>query len=121
MRLSFENLGFRKGLLIAFVVGFAVRLIPEILSYPYPIGWDTIYYAARINDGVVWNHWSNIFSTWLIYGILVSLGSLTRLEPFMDCPQQQIWASTEITVDTETITTLASKHQTPYKTQGKEG
>ena len=83
MRLNLENLGFRKGLVVAFIVGFAVRLIPEILSYPYPIGWDTIYYAARINEGVVWNHWSAVFSTWLIYGILVSLGVLTRLEPFM--------------------------------------
>ncbi len=83
MRLNLDPLGFRKGFLIAFVVGFAVRLIPEILSYPYPIGWDPIYYAARINDGIVLNHWSNIFSTWMIYGILVSLGNLTRLEPFL--------------------------------------
>jgi len=81
--MKLQNLSYTKGFILAFVIGFVVRLIPELLSYPYPIGWDTIYYAARINDGVVWNHWSGVFSTWLIYGILVSLGSLTRLEPFM--------------------------------------
>lgn len=83
MRLNLGWLSLRKGFIIAFLVGFAVRLIPEILSYPYPIGWDTIYYAARISNGVVWTHWGNIFSTWLIYGILVSLGNLTQLEPFL--------------------------------------
>ena len=81
--MKLQNLSYNKGFILAFTVGFIVRLIPELLSFPYPIGWDTIYYAARINDGVVWNHWSDIFSTWLIYGILVSLGNLTRLEPFM--------------------------------------
>jgi len=81
--MKLQNLSYSKGFILAFAIGFVVRLIPELLSYPYPIGWDTIYYAARINDGVVWNHWSEVFSTWLIYGILVSLGSLTRLEPFM--------------------------------------
>ena len=80
---TLETLSYNKGFFLAFVVGFVVRLIPEILSYPYPIGWDTIYYAARINNGVVWNQWSDFFSTWLIYGILVTLGNLTTLEPFM--------------------------------------
>ncbi len=39
--------------MLAFAVGFVVRLIPELLSFPYPIGWDTIYYASRIQDGVL--------------------------------------------------------------------
>jgi hypothetical protein len=81
--IKLQNLSYNKGFILAFTLGFVVRLVPELLSFPYPIGWDTIYYAYRINDGVVWNHWSGIFSTWLIYGILVALGSLTRLEPFM--------------------------------------
>jgi hypothetical protein len=83
IQVKIQNLSYNKGLILAFTIGFVVRLIPELLSFPYPIGWDTIYYAARINDGVVLNHWSDIFSTWLIYGILVALGNLTRLEPFM--------------------------------------
>ncbi|HDQ06997.1 MAG TPA: hypothetical protein ENN36_09815 [Candidatus Bathyarchaeota archaeon] len=83
MNLSLGNLGFRKGFLIAFAVGFAVRLIPEILSYPYPIGWDTIYYAYRISDGALFGYWNNIFSTWLPYGIMIFLGNLTGLDPFL--------------------------------------
>ena len=83
LKARLRNLSYSKGFLLAFIIGFVVRLIPELLSFPYPIGWDTIYYAARINDGVVFSHWSGIFSSWLIYGILVSLGSLTRLEPFL--------------------------------------
>ncbi len=78
-----QNLSYSKGFLLAFTIGFVVRLIPELLSFPYPIGWDTIYYAARINVGIVWAHWSDVFSTWIIYGILVSLGNLSRLEPFI--------------------------------------
>ena len=57
----------RTGLLIAFVVGVVVRAIPELLSYPYPIGFDTIYYAWRVREGVVWVHWSGVFSSWLLY------------------------------------------------------
>jgi hypothetical protein len=81
--MKLQNLSYTQGFILAFTIGFVIRLIPELLSFPYPIGWDTIYYAARINDGMVFNHWSNIFSTWLIYGILVSLGNLTQLGPFM--------------------------------------
>ena len=77
-----EGIGYAKGFLLAFIIGFVVRLIPELLSYPYPIGWDTIYYAYRINNGVLFSQGTNIFSTWLIYGIMISLGNLTRLDPF---------------------------------------
>ncbi|MFA5364136.1 MAG: hypothetical protein WC325_03030 [Candidatus Bathyarchaeia archaeon] len=83
LALNLNSSGFKKGILLAFILGFAIRPIPEILSFPYPIGWDTIYYASRIQDGTVLSYWGNIFSTWLIYGILVTLGNLTRLEPFM--------------------------------------
>ncbi|PVX24847.1 MAG: hypothetical protein CW691_06280 [Candidatus Bathyarchaeum sp.] len=81
--MKLQNLSYNKGFILAFTIGFIVRLIPELLSFPYPIGWDTIYYAARINDGVVLTHWSDVFSTWLIYGILITLGNLTRLDPFL--------------------------------------
>lgn len=73
----------RTGLLIAFVFGVAVRALPELLSYPYPIGFDTIYYAWRIEEGVVWAHWSGVFSSWLLYGILVPLYNLLATEPFL--------------------------------------
>ncbi|MBE0513023.1 hypothetical protein IBX38_08230 [Candidatus Bathyarchaeota archaeon] len=60
-----------------------VRLVPEVLSFPYPIGFDTVYYAARMKSGVVWYHWSSLFSTWLVYAVLVPLYSLTEVDPFL--------------------------------------
>ena len=66
------DVGYEKGLFLSFLLGFVMRLIPEVLSYPYPIGFDTLYYAARMKEGVVWYHWSQVFSTWLIYAILIS-------------------------------------------------
>ena len=83
MRLSLQNIGLRKGFFLAFVLGFIVRLIPEVLSFPYPIGFDTVYYAARMNSSIVWHHWSSFFSTWLIYAILVSMHSVTQGDPFL--------------------------------------
>jgi hypothetical protein len=78
-----DNLGYIKGIFLAFVVGFIIRLIPELLSFPYPIGWDTIYYASRIHSGVVFTVGSDLVNSWLVYGILVGLGNLTRLDPFV--------------------------------------
>ncbi|MGB9135607.1 MAG: hypothetical protein WCC63_08540, partial [Candidatus Bathyarchaeia archaeon] len=79
--------GFRPspmaGLLVAFVFGVAVRAIPELLSYPHPIGFDTIYYAWRIQEGVVWAHWSSMFSTWLLFGVLVPLYSVLTVDSFL--------------------------------------
>jgi len=83
MDFSLKTISFRKGFVLAFLVGFGLRLIPEILSYPYPIGFDTIYYAARMESGLIWSNWTSLFGTWLIYGILVSLYSLTRIDPFL--------------------------------------
>jgi hypothetical protein len=78
-----DCIGHNKGLLLAFLCGFVVRLIPELLSYPNPIGWDTIYYAYRIEDGVLFGYWDNIFSSWMIYAILMFLNDLTHLSPFL--------------------------------------
>jgi len=73
----------KKGLLIAFAFGVFVRMIPELLSYPYPLGFDTIYYAWRIKEGVIWAHWSGVFNTWLLYAILVPIYNLSKIEPFL--------------------------------------
>jgi len=76
-------LGWSRALFLSFIFGFVVRLIPEVLSYPYLIGYDPIYYAWRINSGVVWYHWSGVFSTWLLYAILTALFNVTQMDPFV--------------------------------------
>ncbi len=76
------NLSDRKGLLLSFALGFVVRLIPEILSYPYPIGFDTIHYAAVIERGIVWQDATSVFSMWLFNAILIALHEVTQVDPF---------------------------------------
>ena len=84
-----ENLGTRvvsgwsRVLFVSFVFGFVVRLIPEVLSLSYPIGYDPIYYVWTIKNSVVWSNWSRVFSTWLLDAILVVSFNATRLDPFV--------------------------------------
>jgi len=73
----------RMGLMIAFVFGFVVRMVPEILSYPYPIGFDTIYYGWRLKEGVVLSHWSSVFGSWLFYGLTVPVYGVLGGDPFV--------------------------------------
>ncbi len=39
--------------LAAFLIPFAVRCIPEVLSWPYPIGFDTIVYIRYLQQGTL--------------------------------------------------------------------
>jgi len=78
-----DNIGYGEGLFFCFFFGFVVRLIPEVLSFPYPVGFDTVYYAARIESGVVWYHWSSVFSSWLLYAMLVPVYNAVRFDPFL--------------------------------------
>jgi hypothetical protein len=73
----------RKALILSFTTGFIVRLIPEALAYPYPIGFDTVYYAARIQSGVIWYHWTSVFSTWLLYAVLIPIYEVTQVDAFL--------------------------------------
>ena len=77
------NVGYRKGFIVSFVFGFLVRLVPEILSFPHPIGFDTVFYAARIESGVVWYHWTSVFSTWLLYAVLIPAYQVVKVDPFL--------------------------------------
>jgi len=72
-----------KGLALLFFLGFAVRLIPEMLALSSPIGFDTIHYAFVMKDGVVWPHWSSFFtSSWLFPALSVSLYRVFGADPF---------------------------------------
>ncbi|MEM3726193.1 MAG: hypothetical protein QXK98_04955 [Candidatus Bathyarchaeia archaeon] len=71
------------GLLTCFLVGFTVRMVPELLAFPHPIGFDTIYYAAVMKGGVVWPHWTAFFtSSWLFPAVSVSLYRVFDGDPF---------------------------------------
>src|SRR4030066_629779 len=73
-----------KILLACLSVGFIIRLIPELLAYPLPIGFDTIYYASVMKTGVVWAHWTTFFTTtWLLNAFIVPLYSISQIDPFL--------------------------------------
>ena len=78
------NLTDSRALIACLSVGFFVRLIPELLAFPLPIGFDTIHYAAAMENGVVLAHWSNFFtSSWLLYAFIVPLHGLLQVDPFL--------------------------------------
>jgi hypothetical protein len=82
--LSGFNLTDRKALFACLSIGFFVRLVPELLAFPLPIGFDTIHYAAAMENGVILAHWSNFFtSSWLLYSLIVPMYSLLQTDPFL--------------------------------------
>lgn len=80
----FTKMTREKWLLVTFFSGFVIRLIPEVLAFPNPIGFDTVYYAARMKSCVVWPHWSTLFtSAWLLHALIVPLYTLSNADPFL--------------------------------------
>jgi hypothetical protein len=77
------DLKYKRGFVLCFILGFVVRLIPEIISYPHPIGFDTVGYAAIIGKGTVRHRLSSMFSTWLFYAILTPIYEITKIDPFL--------------------------------------
>jgi hypothetical protein len=78
------NLTDHRALIACLSIGFFIRLIPELLAFPLPIGFDTIYYAVAMKNGVVLAHWSNFFtSSWLLYALIVPLYGLLQVDPFL--------------------------------------
>jgi len=74
-----------------FLLGFTIRLIPEILSYPHAIGFDTVGYAASITTGNIFYHsgtffqysWASPLSTWMLYLFLIPTHAMTKVDPFL--------------------------------------
>jgi len=49
LRITYDN----RGYIILFTVAFLIRILPELLSWPWLIGWDTPEYVANLKDFVV--------------------------------------------------------------------
>lgn len=77
------SLSDKRAFVLSFALGFVIRLIPEVLSFPNAIGFDTVYYAARIKSGVVWSSWTSIFSMWLLEGVLTTVNGIVQMNPFL--------------------------------------
>jgi len=80
----FDTLSGAKALSLLFFSGFLVRLIPELMAGAIPIGFDTIYYASVMKNGVVWAHWSSFFtSAWFFEALTTALYSVSQVDPFL--------------------------------------
>jgi len=68
--------------LLLFLTGCLVRLIPELTAYPYPIGYDVInYYIPVVTDFA--SHWTVISSELPLYvSFLHALQIATGLNPY---------------------------------------
>jgi len=59
-------------------------LVPEILAFPHPVGFDTVYYALIMKNGVIWNGGASFFtSSWLLYAFIVPVYGFVGGDPFM--------------------------------------
>jgi hypothetical protein len=67
--------------IIIFSIGIILRLIPEILAYPYPIGYDVInYYLPILNNFD--DHWLEISNQFPLYiSLLHTISSVLHLDP----------------------------------------
>lgn len=67
--------------LIIFSIAVILRLIPELLAYPYPIGYDVInYYLPILNNFD--NHWQAISNQFPLYiSLLHTISSALHLDP----------------------------------------
>src|SRR5918994_7583282 len=72
----------RKRLIIlVFLAGSVIRALPEVVAYPYPIGYDVINYYIPVITNLE-EHWSVISGQLPVYTlILYSLHTATGLSP----------------------------------------
>ena len=64
--------------------GFLVRLVPELIAFGSPVGFDTVDYAVVMKSGVVWANWGSFFtSSWLLYGLTVPVYAVSGVNPFV--------------------------------------
>ncbi len=76
--------------LLSFLAPLIVRAIPEIVSFPWPLGYDTVtWYAPVINLCQIYGplYSLTVFTDWrnapLLYMFMGFLGYVSRLDPFL--------------------------------------
>jgi len=65
----------RRRRLTAFLVGFLVRLVPEVSWWPWPIGFDTVEYIAHLRD---------FAADPKLFGSYYWMGGLRNVPPLLD-------------------------------------
>jgi hypothetical protein len=76
----------RLWLLILILVAFSVRLTPEIIAYPIPIGYDVINYYIPVLTNFE-NHWNIVSIQYPFYILILHfISSITTLAPKIVVP-----------------------------------
>lgn len=80
--LSKLSKGNARYLLFIFFIAIVVRAIPEIIAYPFPIGYDVINYYIPVIANFE-GHWATVSNQFPLYvSILYILTIATNLDPF---------------------------------------
>lgn len=74
--------GNARYLLFIFFIAIVVRAIPELIAYPYPIGYDVINYYIPVIANFE-GHWATVSNQFPLYvSFLYMLTIATNLDPF---------------------------------------
>jgi hypothetical protein len=69
--------------LVIFFMGCLVRVIPELVAYPYPIGYDVVnYYIPVVTN--FWTHWSVVSGQFPLYVLFLHFVNIASgLDPYL--------------------------------------
>ena len=71
----------RNYLLVLFVIAIIIRLIPELVAYPYPIGYDVVNYYIPVTTNFESN-WNMVSDQFPLYVLILHLVAIvTNLDP----------------------------------------
>lgn len=71
----------RNYLLVLFVIAIIIRLIPELIAYPYPIGYDVVNYYIPVTTNFQ-NNWNMVSDQFPLYVLILQLITIvTNLDP----------------------------------------
>ena len=68
------KLGIKEKHIVLFLFSTAclIRLLPEVISYPYPIGYDVINYYIPVTTNFS-EHWAQVSTQFPLYALLLNI------------------------------------------------
>src|SRR5919198_5719986 len=77
-----QKSSFSVAIIVIFSLGFLVKLVPDLVAYPFPIGYDVVNYYIPVTANFD-QHWSKISNQFPLYSYLLHLINITtRLSPY---------------------------------------
>lgn len=77
-----QKSSFSVAIIVIFSLGFLVKLVPDLVAYPFPIGYDVVNYYIPVTANFD-QHWSKISNQFPLYSYLLHLINITTgLSPY---------------------------------------